>query len=83
MKNSEKFNSVNGRVQTQFGISHPIRTGLAALVLPMIISACATEAQFLAAECPSSSKHCINQRAIRTELPSGNGYSTVSEGHVH
>ncbi len=48
MKNSEKLNTVNSKAQTQHGISRLVRVGLVALVLPLIISACATEAQFLA-----------------------------------
>ena len=62
MKNSEKFNSVNRQVQMQFGISRSIRVGLAALVLPMILSACVTESQFLAQNAPS---------ALNTALPEG------------
>ena len=54
MKNSEKFNTIDSQVQMLSGISHPIRAGLAALVLPLIISACATEAQFLAQNAPSA-----------------------------
>jgi len=44
MKNLERFNSVNPQVQTRSGLSRSIRVGLAALALPLIISACATEA---------------------------------------
>jgi hypothetical protein len=47
MKNLETF-----QVQKFSGISYPIRAGIAALVLPLIISACATEAQFLAQNSP-------------------------------
>lgn len=54
MTNSEKFNRVNSRVQTRPGIIHPIRIGLAAQVLPMIISDCVSESQFLAQNAPSA-----------------------------
>ena len=61
MKNSEKFNTIDSQVQMLSGISHPIRAGLAALVLPLIISACATEAQFLAQNAPSALKTALTR----------------------
>ena len=83
MTNSKKFKNVNSRVPMQFGISRPIRLGLAALSLPMILSACATEAQFLAQNAPIGPEYGTGQRAIRAELPAGKRYSAVTEGDLH
>ena len=73
MKNAEKFNSVNSRVQTRSCISLPIRTGLAALVLPLIISACATEAQFLAQNAPSALNTALARGRFELNCPQANG----------
>ncbi|MDD1623637.1 MAG: hypothetical protein LUO94_02590 [Methylococcaceae bacterium] len=73
MKNSDKFNRVNGQVQTQFGISHPIRSGLAALVWPLIISACATEAQFLAQNAPSALNTALTRGRFELNCPQATG----------
>jgi len=54
MKRPEKLNSVNPQVQTRLGLSSSIRVGLAALALPIILSACVTESQFLAQNAPSA-----------------------------
>jgi len=73
MKNSEKFNSGRSQVQTRFGINRPIRAGLAALVLPMIISACATEAQFLAQNAPSALNTALARGRFELNCPQANG----------
>jgi hypothetical protein len=73
MKNSEKFNSGRSQVQTQFGINRPIRASLAALVLPMIISACATEAQFLAQNSPSALKTALTRGQFELNCPQATG----------
>jgi hypothetical protein len=73
MTYSEKFNSVNRQVQTQLGISHPIRVGVAALVLPLIISACATEAQFLAQNAPSALNTALARGRFELNCPQANG----------
>ena len=73
MTNSEKSNSVNNRVQTQSGISHPIRVGLAALALPLIISACATEAQFLAQNAPAALNTALARGRFELNCPQANG----------
>ena len=73
MKNLKKFNSINTQVQTQFGISLPIRVGLTALVLPMIISACATEAQFLAQNAPSALNTALARGRFELNCPQANG----------
>ena len=72
MTNSEKF-SVTGQVQTQSGISYPIRVGLAALVLPLIISACATEAQFLAQNAPSALNTALARGRFELNCPQASG----------
>lgn len=73
MTNLEKFNSVNGGAQTRFGISHPIRIGVAALVLPMLINACATEAQFLAQNAPSALNTALARGKFELNCPQANG----------
>ena len=54
MTNSEKFNCATTQLQIRCGISRNCQTSFAALALSMIISACATEAQFLAQNAPSA-----------------------------
>jgi hypothetical protein len=73
MKNSEKLNTVNSQVQTRLGISRPISVGLAALVLPLIISACATEAQFLAQNSPSALKTALTRGQFELNCPQATG----------
>jgi len=73
MKNSEKFNTIDSQVQMLSGISHPIRAGLAALVLPLIISACATEAQFLAQNAPSALKTALTRGQFELNCPQATG----------
>ncbi|MEY3288228.1 MAG: hypothetical protein RLZZ419_470 [Pseudomonadota bacterium] len=73
MKNSEKFNRVNGQVQVLPDISRTIRVGLSALVLPLIISACATEAQFLAQNSPSALKTALTRGQFELNCPQATG----------
>jgi hypothetical protein len=73
MTNSEKFNSVNSRVQVRSGMCHSIRVGLAVLVLPLIISACATEAQFLAQNAPSALNTALARGRFELNCPLANG----------
>ena len=73
MKNSEKFNNFICRVQTQSVLSHPIRVGLAALVLPLVISACATEAQFLAQNAPSALNTALARGRFELNCPQASG----------
>ncbi len=75
MKSSDKFNGVNEQVQTQFGISHSIRTGLAALVLTMIISACATidDSKFLALNAPSAQNTALTRGRFELNCPQASG----------
>jgi hypothetical protein len=73
MKNLEKFNSVNPQVQTRSGLSRSIRVGLAALVLPLIISACATEAQFLAQNAPSALNTALARGRFELNCPQATG----------
>jgi len=69
MTTSEKFNRVN----QSSGISHPIRVGLAALVLPLLISACATEAQFLAQTAPSALNTALARGRFELNCPDATG----------
>jgi len=73
MKNSDKFNRVNRQLQKSAGMSHPIRTGLVALVLPLIISACATEAQFLAENAPSAMNTALARGRFELNCPQATG----------
>jgi hypothetical protein len=73
MTYSEKFNSVNRQVQTRLGISCPIRVGVAALVLPLIICACATEAQFLAQNAPAALNTALARGRFELNCPQANG----------
>ena len=73
MKNSEKFNHVNGLIQIRFDISRSVQVGLAALTLPMIISACATEAQFLAQNAPSALNTALARGRFELNCPQASG----------
>ena len=73
MKNLEKFNSVNPQVQMRSGLRRSIRVGLAALVLPLIISACATEAQFLAQNAPSALNTALARGRFELNCPQATG----------
>lgn len=59
MKTSQKFNA--------------IRTGLVALVLPMLISACATEAQFLAQTQPAAVNTALSRGRFELNCPQATG----------
>jgi hypothetical protein len=72
MKNAEKFNSMNSQLPKS-GMDHPMRIGLAALVLPLIISACATEAQFLAQNAPSALNTALARGRFELNCPQASG----------
>jgi hypothetical protein len=59
MKNSEKFNLM--------------RTGLVALVLPLVISACATEAQFLTQTQPAAVNTALSRGRFELNCPEATG----------
>jgi hypothetical protein len=59
MKNSKKINA--------------IRTGLVALVLPLVISACATEAQFLAQTQPAAVNTALARGRFELNCPQATG----------
>ena len=73
MTNPEKFNSVCEQEQARTGISRPIRIGLASLALPLIISACATEAQFLAQNAPSALNTALARGRFELNCPQATG----------
>jgi hypothetical protein len=73
MNNSEKFNSINSQMPKSSGMDHPMRLGLAALVLPLIISACATEAQFLAQNAPSALNTALARGRFELNCPQASG----------
>jgi hypothetical protein len=73
MTNSEKIKNVSNQVQTRSGMSHLIRVGLAALALPLIISACATEAQFLAQNAPSALNTALARGRFELNCPQASG----------
>jgi hypothetical protein len=73
MKTAEKLNSVNSRMQVQPGIGRALRFGLAALVLPLIIGGCATEAQFLAQNAPSALNTALARGRFELNCPQASG----------
>jgi hypothetical protein len=73
MTNSEKFKGVNSQVQIPSDISRAIRVSLAALVLPLLISACATEAQFLAQTQPSALNTALARGRFELNCPDATG----------
>jgi hypothetical protein len=73
MTNSEKINSASSRVQKQSCIFCTIRVGLTALALPLILSACATEAQFLAQNAPSALNTALVRGRFELNCPQANG----------
>jgi len=73
MKNSEKFKGINSRVQIQSCIIRSIRTSLAVLALPLIISACVTESQFLAQNAPSALNTALARGRFELNCPQANG----------
>ena len=73
MKNSEKLNRVNCQIQTQPDLSRPVRTGLVALALPLILSACVTESQFLAQNAPSALNTALARGRFELNCPQASG----------
>jgi hypothetical protein len=73
MTNSEKFKGVNSQVQTPSDISRAIRVSLAVLVLPLLFSACATEAQFLAQTAPSALNTALARGRFELNCPNATG----------
>ncbi|HSN23678.1 MAG TPA: hypothetical protein VLS45_05860 [Methylomicrobium sp.] len=73
MKRSEKYNSVNPQVQTRSSLSSSIRVGLAALALPIILSACVTESQFLAQNAPSALNTALARGRFELNCPQASG----------
>ena len=73
MTNPEKFNSVFHQGQTQTGIIHSIQLRVAVLMLPLILSACATEAQFLAQNAPSALNTALARGKFELNCPQANG----------
>lgn len=73
MKNSEKINSVSSQVQIQSSMSHSIRASLAGLALPLILSACATEAEFLAQNAPSALNTALSRGRFELNCPQATG----------
>ena len=73
MTNPEKFNRVATQEQTRQGISRAFRIVFAALALPLIISACATEAQFLAQNAPSALNTALSRGRFELNCPQATG----------
>jgi hypothetical protein len=73
MKRSEKYNSVDPQVQTRSSLSSSIRVGLAALALPIILSACVTESQFLAQNAPSALNTALARGRFELNCPQASG----------
>jgi hypothetical protein len=74
MKITEKLNNiVNVSVQPRPSIIISFRAVLASLILPLIISACATEAEFLAQNSPSALKTALNRGRFELNCPQATG----------
>ncbi|MDD2658863.1 MAG: hypothetical protein PHY54_04165 [Methylococcales bacterium] len=73
MKNPEKFKSINSQMPKSSGMNPPLRLCLAALVLPLIISACQTEAQFLAQNAPSALNTALARGRFELNCPQASG----------
>ena len=73
MTDSEKFNRATTQVQMRCAISRTFRLSFAALALPMIISACATEAQFLAQNAPSALNTALARGRFELNCPQATG----------
>jgi len=73
MKYSEKFNRFTGSIQIPFNISRSVRVGLAALVLPLVMSACVTESQFLAQNEPSALNTALARGRFELNCPQASG----------
>src|SRR5512137_1284884 len=72
MKRSQKYNSVNPQVQTRSSQNSSIRVGLAVLALPIILSACVTESQFLAQNAPSALNTALARGRFELNCPQAN-----------
>ena len=73
MKNSKKISPINGQVQIRSFLNHTFRSGLAALVFTTLMSACATEAQFLAQNSPSALKTALTRGQFELDCPKATG----------
>ncbi len=73
MKNAGKFKKTDSQMLKSSGLDHPMRIGLAALVLPLIISACQTEAQFLAQNAPSALNTALARGRFELNCPQASG----------
>lgn len=73
MKNSEKFNRVNSLIQVRFDKSQSVRVVLAVMSLPLVLSACATEAQFLAQNAPSALNTALARGRFELNCPQASG----------
>jgi len=70
MKNTEKLNThVNDPVRTRSNMNIPFRAGFAALMLPLILSACATEAEFLAQNAPAAQNTALTRGRFELNCP--------------
>lgn len=70
MKNSEKLNvEVNDSAQAHSGYVKPFRTGFTVFMLPLILSACATEAEFLAQNSPSAMNTALTRGRFELNCP--------------
>jgi hypothetical protein len=73
MKNSEKLNRVNGLIKIRYGLGRSLRAGLTALTLPLILSACVTESQFLAQNAPSALNTALARGRFELNCPQASG----------
>lgn len=70
MKNTETLNANgNDPVQLRYNINIPFRAGLATLILPLILSACATEAEFLTQNAPAAQNTALTRGRFELNCP--------------
>lgn len=70
MKNTKKMNTkMNGPVQPRLDINIRFRTGLVSLMAPLLLSACATEAEFLAENAPAARDTALTRGRFELNCP--------------
>lgn len=70
MKNPQKLNAkMNGPAQPRSNRCLPFSAGLVLFVLPFLLSACATEAEFLAENMPSAQNTALTRGRFELNCP--------------
>jgi hypothetical protein len=70
MNDKVKLNAgVNDSIQARTGSVVAFRTGLVSLILPLLLSACATEAEFLAENAPAARETALTRGRFELNCP--------------